>query len=512
MTNKLDIVLVHPNASQKIYQDLSKSFSAIEPPIWVAMMATFLEKKGFSVSILDCEALQLTVEESYKKIKSLDPKVIAAVVYGQQPSASSQNMVGATLLMQKLSELDTPRIYVGPHPSALPIRTIQDDPDAFVCKGEGPYTLEKFLTLKNFKDDSDLETVPGLWFRSRKDNSIKGNKSAPLMQNLDEEMPNMAWHLLPLEKYRTSNWHSWTNNFNTQPFMSVYTSLGCPYRCSFCMINTPFDTGDGINKFRHWDPQKLIKTFDKIADLGIKNVKIADEMFVLKKTHFLELCKLLADRGHGFNIWAYARIDTVKDEYLETLKKAGVNWLALGIESANFKIRQEVTKGKFQETNILDIIEKINAHEISVMGNYIFGLPNDTMETMRETLDMAMKLPTDYANFYSAMAYPGSALHKDTAIKNPELLPEYPGNPGWIGYSQHAYETFNLPTAALRNSEILKFRDEAFEQYFSNSNFIQRMTAKFGPKFKNEMDRMLSIKLKRKIIEDDKNLTTTAGI
>ena len=67
--------------------------------------------------------------------------------------------------------------------------------------------------------------------------------------------------------------------------------------------------------------------FQYIHEQGIRNVKIADEMFVLNKNHFMKLCDNIVDRGYDFNIWAYARIDTVREKYLENLKEAGVNWL-----------------------------------------------------------------------------------------------------------------------------------------------------------------------------------------
>jgi len=235
--------------------------------------------------------------------------------------------------------------------------------------------------------------------------------------------------------------------------------------------------------------------------MGISNIKIADEMFVYKPSHFLTLCDLIIKRGHKFNFWAYARIDTTKENYLETLKKAGVNWLGLGIESGDSTIRREVTKGKFQDINIKTIVQKICDSGICTTGNYIFGLPNDTKDSMQKTLDLAMELNTDYANFYCAMAYPGSQLHRNLSKTAPEVLPEYPGNPGWIGYSQHAYETFNLPTDKLTNAEILNFRDQAFYKYFTNPKYRDRMVTKFGNKFNTEMEKMLGIKLKRKLLE-----------
>ena len=85
------------------------------------------------------------------------------------------------------------------------------------------------------------------------------------------------------------------------------------------MINAPFNHGDTKNNvFRNWSPENIIKKFDFFAENNIKNIKIADEMFVFKKQHYVELCKLIHERKYDFNIWAYARIDTVKEKYLET--------------------------------------------------------------------------------------------------------------------------------------------------------------------------------------------------
>src|SRR5580693_7967726 len=95
---QLDVLFVHANASKKIYQDLAKDFSAIEPPIWAGMLANHCRLKGFSVNILDCEALHLDEAESARQIASSKARLIGFVVYGQQPSASSQNMDGAVTL------------------------------------------------------------------------------------------------------------------------------------------------------------------------------------------------------------------------------------------------------------------------------------------------------------------------------------------------------------------------------------------------------------------------------
>src|SRR5207249_1869902 len=93
------------------------------------------------------------------------------------------------------------------------------------------------------------------------------------------------------------------------------------------------------------------------------------------------------------------------------LRAAGFRWLALGIESASKFVRDGVDKGRFQDDDIIKVVRKIQAAGINVIGNYIFGLPDDTRESMQATLDMAIEANCEFANFYSAMAYPGSKLY-----------------------------------------------------------------------------------------------------
>jgi len=292
-----------------------------------------------------------------------------------------------------------------------------------------------------------------------------------------------------------------SNDNDRMPFASLYTSLGCPFQCSFCCINAPFGHNNvenwdlGRNKFRYWDPDFIISEFDKIREMGIRNVKIADEMFVMNKQHFLKLCNNIIEHDHDFNIWAYARIDTVKEEYLDTLKKAGVNWLALGIESGNTVVRNDVVKGKFTEVNISQLVSKIQDAGINVIGNYIFGLPEDTVDTMQETLDMSIDLNCEFANFYSTMAYPGSKLYLDAKREGWDLPESY------VGYSQHSYESKPLPTKHISSADVLDFRDKAFNEYYKNDKYLSSIEEKFGKETKKSIENMTKHTLKREILE-----------
>ena len=161
----LDILFIHPNAAHKIYQDLSKNFSAIEPPIWAGMLASHCLAKGFGAEILDCEAMQLTDEQSAQQIKDFNPRVACFVVCGQQPSASSQNMEGAVGLADELRKI-APQIkilFVGGHIAALSYDGMSKHSCVdMVCQNEGVYTISNLLRA-NLKDK--LDQVAGLGYR-----------------------------------------------------------------------------------------------------------------------------------------------------------------------------------------------------------------------------------------------------------------------------------------------------------------------------------------------------------
>ena len=499
MMKQLDVLFVHPNAAHKIYQDLAKDYSAIEPPIWAGMLANHCRVKGFSVNILDAEALRLNDQEAAKRIAASRARVVCFVVYGQQPSASSQNMAGAVGLadLVKSAASESKIVFVGGHIAALSREVLERHPSIdFVCQNEGVYTISGLLQT-NLKDG--LEKVLGLGYR--RDATVCLNPPSPIVAKADlpRDLPGVAWDLLPMDNYRTALWHSYSNGSKRQPFAAIYTSLGCPMKCSFCMINIinrqENEFSDGSAVFRYWEPEHIIKDFDYFASKGITNIKIADELFVLNQNHFMKLCQLIIARGHQFNIWCYSRVDTVKDQYLETLKKAGVNWLALGIESGNARVRKDVTKGRFGDLDIRNIVGKIREYGINVIGNYIFGLPEDDLDSMQMTLDLAIEMNTEEANFYSAMAYPGSPLYGFARQEGWQLPQTYDG------FSQHSYTCRPLPTKHLTAAQVLAFRDEAWMKYHTNPKFLELLKTKFGQVAVDETLRSTRIKLKRKILE-----------
>ncbi|MBI3321981.1 MAG: radical SAM protein, partial [Candidatus Omnitrophica bacterium] len=234
-----------------------------------------------------------------------------------------------------------------------------------------------------------------------------------------------------------------------------------------CCIQAPFKSGEkllgykeAVNSYRCWSPKAVLEELDTLVTrYGVRNVKIADEMFVLNPRHVLGICEAIIERGYDLNVWAYARVDTVQEGMVDKLKAAGFNWLAFGIEAASERVRRDVQKG-FNQEDIFRTLERVRRAGINVIGNYIFGLPEDDLHTMQATLDLAIELNCEFANFYSTMAYPGSQLYP-LALTEGWPLPER-----WSGYSQHSVDSLPLPTKYLTAAEVLRFRDRAFQVYF----------------------------------------------
>ncbi|MCB1822247.1 MAG: cobalamin-dependent protein, partial [Candidatus Competibacteraceae bacterium] len=456
------------------------------------LFATYLRRQGCSVGILDAAALALEpMDAAQQALEHWNPTLIVLAVYGQQPSASTQLMTAAGAIATAIKALDPARpiFMTGTHPAALPRRTLEEEAVDFVCDGEGPVTLLKTLTALQ-AGGRDFSTIPSLW-RRQDSHIVAPTAHELLIQDLDQTMPGIAWDLLPMDRYRAHNWHCLGGLDRRVPYASIHTSLGCPYQCSFCCINAPFHKPS----YRMWSATSVLREIDRLVnEYGVCNIKIIDEMFVLNRRHVLDLCDGLIARNHPVNLWAYARVDTVKPAWLEQLKAAGFNWLCLGIESASRHVRDGADK-HYANVDIVSVVRQIQTAGIHVLGNYIFGLPDDDAASMQATLDLALELNCEFANFYTAAAYPGSALYRQ-AVEQGLPLPRR-----WHHFSQHSEHTLPLPTAQLTPAEVLAFRDQAFTIYFTAPHYLAKVDRTFGPAATAHIRRMSAIPLRRQLLE-----------
>lgn len=484
--SSVDIVLIKPGSQNALYGELSDfELTAIEPPLWVALLAGFFRNAGFSVLVMDAEALNWSYEETALNVIAADPLVAAVMVSGSNPSASTMNMTGAGRIISMIRQGNPyiKTLLAGLHPSALPEKTMREEDADFVCQGEGFYTIPALIDA--LKAGQDSFSIAGLWYR--KEEKIIHNPRPNLMESLESlQMP--AWDLLPMNTYRAHNWHCFGRMDMRQPYGVLYTSLGCPFHCSFCCINSLF----GKHRIRYRPIEAVIQEIDVLVHrYGIRNIKIIDEMFAFNEKRVVDLCDRIIERGYDLNMWAYARVNTVTPKMLAKMKQAGINWVAYGFESGSRRVIDDITKG-YALDMVGKVVEMTCSEGMHICANFIFGLPEDDYDSMHETYKLMQDINAEWSNIYCAMAYPGSKLY-DMAVENNWLLPN-----SWQNYSQYAYETLPLPTRYLTGGQVLAFRDYAFNAYYNNPRYLDKIIKIFGYQTAREIIEMAEKKLVRK--------------
>lgn len=506
----IDLVLINPGTGHAVYGDLGPDLVAVEPPLWVRLIGGYVHDRGYSIAIIDAEAENLTAEDIAVKVVELEPRLVAMVVFGHQPSASTQGMAGARAACLaiknnnvRLADRIWPIIIVGGHVSALPQRTLCEEPVDFACKGEGPETIVQLLdmlTPETKNHNIARDKIAGLvWWKDTGVRGVRGgwdviiNPPAPLIPM--DQLHGDVWDLLPMDRYKSHNWQAFEDLAARKPYASIMTSLGCPYACNFCCINAPFDA----HRYRMRTPDDVVNEINNLYEnYGVRTFKIVDEMFVLNHRHVDAICDLLIKRAfpESINIWAYARVDTVRAGMLPKMRAAGIRWLALGIESGSKHVRDGADKA-LRNDDIVGVVREIQAAGINVIGNYIFGLPDDDRESMQATLNLALELNTEFANFYCAMAYPGSKLY-DEALAKGWTLPE-----SWAGYSQHNALCRPLDTEHVDAATVLAFRDAAFRAYFTSPAYLEMIGRRFGPETLEHVAAMTTYRLPRRLLGDE---------
>jgi len=508
VARQLDVLFVSADSSAAAYQGLAETYAAIEPPTWSLLLAQSCRARGFGVDILDCTAENLTHEQAVQRIQDSQPRLVCFVVYGQNPNSGTTNMIGNTecASLLKLHWPEAKTCFVGSHTSALPKEVLSFPFVDIVLLNEGVYALHNLLASDL---EQDLKKIKGIgWKGENQQLVLNPPEQVVPTEKMDEDLPGYAWDLLPyrekpLDLYRAHFWHAGYSHENRTPFAAIYTSLGCIYKCDFCMINivnrvdnSDLTVSSNSPNMRFWSPDFIAQEFQNLAEMGVANIRISDEMFFLNQRYFEPLLTRINSRKLELNMWAYTRVDTVRERYLELFSAAGVNWLAVGVEAGNREIRREVSKGTFKIEDVGETIKLMQGCNINVISNYIFGFPEDTVETMQQTLDLALEMCTEEANMYPCQALPGSPLYRRAIEQGWELPKDY------SGYAFLSYDSQPLGTKSLSPAEVLSFRDHAWHTYHTDSRYLELVESKFGEAAKKNVEQLAKMHLSRKVIED----------
>ena len=288
---------------------------------------------------------------------------------------------------------------------------------------------------------TQLAAIKGLGWRQ--DGNITLNWDRPFFRSLDD-LPVPLHHLLPLDKYRMP--------IIKGAYTFIVTSRGCPAGCKYCIKHVSYQYSVRLRS-----PEKLHEEIQQLYKLGVRHIHMYADLFTVSRDQVIELCKLLIEHGPKVTWTANSRVDYVDEEMLTLMGKAGCNLISWGIESGNEMILKKAHKGYRMEQahNALRWARKAG---IKNWGYFIIGLPGETVETIRQTIDFSKKLPLDIALFHVAAPYPGTPFFFEV-VEN-----------GWFRSSVN-WEEVDMDQATvldypdLKAEDLLRWQKRAFREW-----------------------------------------------
>jgi radical SAM superfamily enzyme YgiQ (UPF0313 family) len=477
-----------------VYGPINEEYASFSPCILTGLLDSFVESKGFKVSIIDLEVDRFSKDELRSQILNLKPKWVGVLATGVNVSASTQSMPAVIDLYKNvLSSLEVNSFVYGGHPTVLPQRTLDETSAEVVVVGEG---YESVCNLLSSSNPSDFFNIKGLAFYHYETKQFIKTESVELIDvNL---LPQINWKKMHPKKYRAHNWHCFGDALDKRsPYGVIWTSIGCAYPCEFCCINNLYEK----RVFRFRDMQSVVAEIDVLVnEFGVRNLRIYDELFIMKHPRIEEFCDLLAERNYDLNIWCYARVDSVEPNILKKLKKIGVNWIGYGFEAGDNEFALKDINKKLRKTltySNSDVVQMTREAGINMIGHAILGLYEDDEDSIRQNMAFLKKHKFEWNNIYPAFAYPGTPFYKRYIESG---IVEEPEN--WDIYSLYGYDCKPLPTRHLTSEQVLRLRDQLVVEYYSDPSVRQYMTEKFGSKTLDHLDKMFAIKLPRKILGD----------
>lgn len=473
MADELDLLLVFPNNRRRAYGTLAADIAAITPPVQSGLTAAYVRERGHAVGLIDADAREWLPERVGQEVAARRPRLVM-VSTDHVNSGDVTKMAAAceTVAAIHAAAPGVPVLLEGVVPTAYPRWMLEDEHADYVCQGE-PYEpvvklLEK-LQAEGAGARVGPKEIPGIW--ARYGDEIVESVRAPMHPKADT-LPLAAWDLMPPSDYRAHHWHCFDRLDQRSPYASVFTNLGCPYGCTFCSVNV---VAGGPN-FRTHSPEYVMKELTLLnRQYGVRNIRLLDNVFTIRLDLVEELCDRIIAAGLDLNFWAYARVESVRNpDILRKMRRAGVRWLAYGIEAAHERVRAAVDKPSNPEV-IEQAVEWTKEAGIWIVGNFIFGLPEDDAASMQMSLDMAKRFNFEWANFYCAMAYPGTRLYDQVRAAGVELPRD------WSAYGQYSPNARPLATKYQSAREVLAFRDAAFREYFGSPRYQQMVEKTFGP-------------------------------
>jgi len=360
-------------------------------PLGFVYLAGHARRAGAEVRIYDAMSLAHSHEEIAGEIESFRPDIVAvSTITAAEPDARE-----VCRTAKRLSP-NTVTVLGGVHPTFCWRETLSEEPAVDVCvRGEGEHTFEELVRAVGAGDD--LTRIRGLAFR--RDGLVRVAPPRPLERELDDFLP--AWDLLDWPRYF----------YRPEPdgrFAIVSSSRGCRQRCSFCSQQKMWE-----QQWRARDPEKFVTELEMLRDRhGVTVVMLADETPTVSRARWEQLLDLMIERRVGLEILMETRVDDVlrDEDILEKYRAAGVSHLYVGVESGDQE-KLDLFKKDTKVSQSKQAIDLINAHGIISETSFVLGMPDDTPESIKRTVDLAKWYSPDMAFFLAIAPWPYADLY-----------------------------------------------------------------------------------------------------
>jgi len=453
----MDILLIYPPLSVKERYGNRKigSSGGHLPPLGIAGIAAYLRKSGYDVGLIDALALDMTEEDICRYIALHRPRAVGL-------SALTSMFHRAASLVNVIRER-FPEILIilgGQHATIMAEEIFKAHDECFdlLVYGEGEVTCLELMNI--FKDTGYerqrllgsplLKNINGLIFKTG-DSIIK----TPVRSHIADldSLPFSARELLPMDKYIPL-----PNQYKRLPVAHMISTRGCPYPCSFCSASAVFG-----KKVRQMSPARVIAEIKHLMErYGAREISFWDDTMTIRKDWMMEFCDRLTSEGIDITWTCYGHVNTITEELLFKMKKAGCFNIFYGYESGDQRLLDMVDKG-----TTLDRIRQVNQWTkeagIEIRASFMLGLPGETPELARKTIDFAIELDPDYAQFSLTTPYPGTSLwHQAKNYGNLKTdFSEY-----------HGWSAVFLPSGYKSRDELLALEKEAMRRFYFRPGYI----------------------------------------
>ncbi len=361
-------------------------------PFFLAYATSLLRKNDIEATLFDAIAEQITKERFIEDLSRRNFDIFVS-------ETSVPSFYYDMELLNEISSSGFPIVLCGPNQEIYSFEFLEKNNFInFVLFGEYEFTLLE-LVMAISEGKKDLSHIKGLIWRDEKNNVIKNSKRPPFDINL---LPWPHIESLPMDNY----WD--LPGGIPHPSVQMVASRGCPFSCNFCLW--PQVVFDG-KSYRTRDVTDVVNEMEFfVRERGFKSVYFDDDTFNVGTERIIELCREIISRDLHNIPWAImAKADLMNEELLDTLKDAGLHAVKYGVESAS----QELVDNCGKNLNLMKaerMIEYTKSLGIRVHLTFSFGLPGETKDTIKKTIDYALELDPYSVQFSLVTPFPGTTL------------------------------------------------------------------------------------------------------